>query len=722
MKYLYLLICGTMLAVSSYAQPKEKVKATDLTKIQQVGTIAISPSGKQAVYVLNTTEGVPDSKFEYEYRSHLYLVDLENKTEPRPLTYGSESSSQPAWSPDGSKIAFVRKARDKNQIFVLPMRGGEAWQLTSLAYGAGSPRWSPDGKTILFATSLSMSEMMKDSIINPRKELPAWSLEKPGFADNSFVKVPQEVKPDPDGSLAEIRAFLQKDAEDKKAKVINRLNFQAESTTQPELSFGHLYTIEVRQNATPRPLTRGYYNYGQAEWTPKGEIVLITQGDSLQHPDRSLRNRVVRINADGSGWFTLLTDPERTFSQPGFSPDGKYLAFITSLAPIRSGILDQGHVGVLNMADLKKPILTDFDRSAGNLTWGTDSKALYFSASSNGGAPAYRIGIPSGKLERLTDYVFGITDFAVSGQEVLYAKTEVANPSELYRADLSFKKEEQLSHHNTEWIKNRALSYPEKHTLKNSAGQNIDYWIMKPTFLEVGKKYPLLLEMHGGPTAMWGPGEASMWHEFQFFCSQGYGIVYANPRGSGGYGVDFMKANYRDWGTGPAEDVLAAADVAAKEAWVDTARQVITGGSYAGYLTAWIVGHDDRFKVAFAQRGVYELTTFMGEGNAWRLVPGYFGGYPWEEEAAASMRANSPQSFVQNIHTPLLIKHGENDLRTGVIQSELLYKSLKILGRDVEYVRMPGATHELSRSGNPRQRIDRILRIYEFFERYVGKE
>lgn len=721
MKHLCFIFSCCVLSFVSQAQTRERIKATDLTRIAQVEALALSPSGKRAVYTLSTTEPTPDAPFEYEYRSHLYLVDLENKTEPQALTYGSESASQPAWSPDGSKIAFVRKVGDKNQLFVLPMRGGEAWQLTSPAYGAGSPSWSPDGKTILFATSLSMSEMLKDSIINPRKELPAWSLEKPGFEDNSFVKVPSGIKPDPDGTLAEIRAFLQKDTEDKKAKVINRLNFQAESTTQPELSFAHLYTIEVKQDATPRPITRGYYNYGQAEWTPDGKIVLTTQGDSLQHPDRSLRNRVIRINADGSGWFTLLTDPERTFSQPGFSPDGRYLSFVTSLAPIRSGLLDQGHVGVLAMTDLKKPIISDFDRSAGNLTWSKDGKALYFSASSDGGAPVYRMEMPSGRVERLTDYLFGVTDFAISGKEVLYAKTEVANPSELYRADMAFKKEEQLSHHNTDWIKNRALSYPERRTLKNSAGQTIEYWIMKPTFLVPGKKYPLLLDMHGGPTAMWGPGEASMWHEFQFFCSQGYGIVYANPRGSGGYGADFMKANYRDWGTGPAEDILAAATAAAQEAWVDTSRQVITGGSYAGYLTAWIVGHDHRFKAAFAQRGVYELTTFLGEGNAWRLVPGYFGGYPWEEEAAASMRANSPQSFVRQINTPLLIKHGENDLRTGVIQSELLYKSLKILGKEVEYVRMPGATHEMSRSGNPRQRIDRILRIYEFFERYVGK-
>jgi dipeptidyl aminopeptidase/acylaminoacyl peptidase len=245
---------------------------------------------------------------------------------------------------------------------------------------------------------------------------------------------------------------------------------------------------------------------------------------------------------------------------------------------------------------------------------------------------------------------------------------------------------------------------------------------MKPAGFEPGRKYPLLLQMHGGPTAMWGPGESSMWHEFQFFAARGYGIVYANPRGSGGYGSEFLRANYQDWGTGPASDVLAAATEAAKASWVDTSRQVITGGSYAGYLTAWIVAHDHRFKAAFAQRGVYDLTTFMGEANAWRLVPNYFGGYPWQDDIKKVLDQNSPLTYVDQIRTPLLIKHGENDLRTGVSQSEMLYKSLKVLGRDVEYVRMPGATHELSRSGNVRQRMDRILRIYEFMERYIGEQ
>jgi dipeptidyl aminopeptidase/acylaminoacyl peptidase len=243
---------------------------------------------------------------------------------------------------------------------------------------------------------------------------------------------------------------------------------------------------------------------------------------------------------------------------------------------------------------------------------------------------------------------------------------------------------------------------------------------MMPTFYQRGDTYPLLVEMHGGPAAMWGPGEASMWHEFQFMAARGYGIVYANPRGSGGYGHAYKQLNAEDWGEGPAGDVLAVVDDAVRrQRWVDPNRQVLTGGSYAGYLTAWIVGHDHRFKAAVAQRGVYDLSTFFGEGNAWRLVPFHFGGYPWE--AGNLLDRESPLTYVDQIRTPLLILHGDNDLRTGVIQSETLYKSLKVLERPVEYIRYPKASHDLSRSGDPKQRMDRLLRIYEFMERYVGE-
>lgn len=293
------------------------------------------------------------------------------------------------------------------------------------------------------------------------------------------------------------------------------------------------------------------------------------------------------------------------------------------------------------------------------------------------------------------------------------------NPFELYSSDLAVKNPKQLSYFNYDWVQQKQLSFPEKKTFTNNNGQTIEYWVMKPTNYEAGKKYPLVLEIHGGPTAMWGPGESSMWHEFQFFCSKGYGVVYCNPRGSGGYGEEFMRSNINNWGAGPTSDVLSALDKAVAEGWADTSKLVVTGGSYAGYLVAWIIAHDKRFKAACSQRGVYDLATFFGEGNAWRLIPNYFGGYPWEPATKAILQRESPINYVQNITTPYIIFHGDNDRRTGFVQGEMLYRSLKILGRPVEYVRHPNATHELTRSGDNRQRIDQMLRTWEFFERYL---
>lgn len=718
-------------SLNGFSQTKEKIVASDLTRIKQVGGIAVSPDGKRAVYTVTSLEPASEA-LDYEYRTHLWLVDLDGKTPPRAITRGNESASQPVWSPDGKSVAFVRAVKGKAQIFVMPLDGGEAWQLTDYKHGASGPQFSPDGRQILFSTSVVFSALMADSTLNPTKVGPAWSLEKAGFAKNEFLKK-NTAKPNPDGTIEEIRAYLDKDVEDKKAKVINRLNFQGEASAGQELSFSHLLVVDVKEGAKPVALTKGFYSYAGAAWSGDNkQIWFSTRADSLLHPDRDAESRICVMNADGSGMRTVLVEKGRNFGQPTPSPDGQWLAFITSQAPVKSAILDQGHLGFLNLkTTAAKYSVNPFDRSPGNLKWVTLTfpknkkevgkvEYVYFTASSNGGAPLFRAVPTIDKVEQLSDFDSGVTDFDVFPNKVVFAKTEVANPSELYQADVLVKNAVKLSTHN-DWVSKKALSMPEKRTFKNEKGQTIEYWIMKPTLVEAGKKYPLLLNMHGGPTAMWGPGEASMWHEHQFFCAQGYGVVYANPRGSGGYGIDFMKANYRDWGTGPANDVLRACSDAAKETWADTSRQVITGGSYAGYLTAWIIAHDNRFKAAFAQRGVYDLTTFMGEGNAWRLVPGYFGGYPWETEAKESMDANSPYTFVDKIKTPFLIKHGENDLRTGVIQSEMMYKSLKILGREVEYVRMPGGTHELSRTGNPRQRIDRMLRIYEFFERYVGK-
>jgi dipeptidyl aminopeptidase/acylaminoacyl peptidase len=740
--YFLLLIFWATCALAQTA--KTPVSVNDLTRLKTVSGIELAPDGKRAVYAVQSIEPSEENKLEYDYRTHLWLTDFVNP--PRQLTRGTESVSRASWSPDGSRLAFSRNVKGKSQLFVMPLDGGEAYQLTSLKFGAGNPAWSPDGTQILFSVSLSLSELMKDSLFNPKKSVPQWSLEKPGLSNAQVLQPAKGVKPNPDGTLAEVRAYLAQNEVDKKAKVINRLNFQGEATTQPELTFTHLMTIEPREGAVPKAVTTGFQSFSGSWFQRKEWLFLSTVADPKQHPDRAQANQIFFLNPSRESIVesgSLRREGTR-FVNPVESPDGKWLAVLTS--PTEGVNFPTLALAELGLEGGTRPFAQNlqavgFDRAASNLTWSPDSKYLYFTAPSNGGVPLYRLELSSRKIEQLSDFETGITDFDVVGDKIVFAKTQVSAPSELYVATVAptvssargrreasggevrnlkvaLQSAKALTSLN-DWVDTRALSLPEKHSFPNERGQTVEYWIMKPSTLEAGKRYPLVLNMHGGPTAMWGPGEASMWHEFQYLCARGYGVVYANPRGSGGYGLDFQRANIKDWGTGPAADVLTAASAAAKEAWVDTARQVITGGSYAGYLTAWIVAHDNRFKAAFAQRGVYDLTTFLGEGNAWRLIPGYFQ-YPWLDKTEGVLAANSPYTFVDKIRTPLLIKHGENDLRTGPIQSEMMYKSLKILGRDVEYVRMPGATHELSRSGNVRQRIDRLLRIYEFFERYVG--
>jgi dipeptidyl aminopeptidase/acylaminoacyl peptidase len=706
------------IASNSYSQSKELVKVTDMLKIKSLGNITLSDDGSRAVFTVTTIEPEGDSKIEYKYVNQIWMVNITGASSPKQLTT-KESSSQPAWGPNGKQLAFVRAVDGKPQIFVLPLDGGEAIQLTKFKYGAGTPRWSPDGNQILFSSNIPLKDLLKDSVLNPTQALPAWPYEKPGFEKNEELKS-SGAKADPDGNITEIRAYLENDVSDKKAKVVDKLNFQDELDVNAEMSFNHFFVIDAKGMGTPVELTKGFYRFNNAEFTPDGkQVILSGDVDSLQHPDRSLENGIFMVNTDGTNFRKILGEEGMNYNSPRLSPSGKWLAFqygITSFVSVPA-------LAVMPVnGSAKEKVDIPFDRNKGNIVWSNDEKYIYFSAQSNGGQPIYRADVKTRKVDQLTDYNSGVVGFDVVNNTLVFVKTEVTDPFDVYLADADVKNAKRITDFNYSWASAKQLSFPEKKSFTNDKEMIIEYWIMKPTNYEAGKKYPLLLEIHGGPSAMWGPGETSMWHEYQFFCSKGYGIIYCNPRGSGGYGLDFLRANIKDWGAGPTSDVLTALNKTVAEGWADTAKLMVTGGSYAGYLVAWIIAHDHRFKAACSQRGVYDLSTFFGEGNAWRLVPNYFGGYPWEPATKEILQRESPITYVQNITTPYIIFHGENDRRTGVTQGEMMFRSLKVLGRPVEYVRHPGATHEITRSGNNRQRIDQMLRTYEFFDRWINKK
>lgn len=867
-----LIACGALFRPALAQEGTEPIVITDLLKLQQLGDVALSPDGRQVAYTVQSIvpgEAEENGEPTYTYRTHLYLAPVDGGTAPRQLTRGDRSASQPAWHPSGERLAFVRPVDGTPQVFILPLTGGEAYPLTDFEHGATAPRWSPDGTKLLFTATLDDADVraLMDAA-------PPWPDERPGRAAGDTG----DAEADPDGSLAEIRAWLARNARHGNPRVFNRLDLQGETDLAPQPTYRHLFVLHLDTTGVgPQPVTRGFYSFGGGAWMPDGERVVFSGARVAdQHPDRVRDSDLYVAGLDGAAPRTLLDLDGYALFDPQVAPDGHSLAFLARR--LDDPGFAQTELGLLELPErgAAPELLTlDFDRSVGAPRWGPNGWHLYFTAPSEGDFPLFRIPAyatpplsaapapdtptadtltaapdslavadslaaapdslavtdslaadtrttpaapPGRQIEQLTGPALGVRSYDVGRASVFYVATRPANPYELYASSLSGAQERRLTAHNATWLAGKRLSTPTAHTLRRDT-LTIPYWVMRPASFEEGRTYPLLLQIHGGPAAMWGPGEATMWFEFQYFAARGYGVVFGNPRGSGGYGYAFQHANYQDWGTGPAGDVLAIADTAATLPWVDPDRQVVTGGSYAGYLTAWIVAHDDRFQAAVAQRGVYDLDTFLGEGNAWRLVPAHFGGYPWDDtrpepptdrplplpevarapeadglpagvasvvlgdaapldslaaaagppdtlraapdtllalgdttvvadtralspadttlaaadtlaapaaltpadtlSARALLIRNSPITYVDQIRTPLLIIHGDHDLRTGVIQSEMLYKSLKILGRPVEYVRYPDAGHELSRSGDPKQRIDRILRIYEFMARYV---
>jgi dipeptidyl aminopeptidase/acylaminoacyl peptidase len=607
-------------------------------------------------------------------------------------------------------------------VWVMPLQTpGEPRRVTNLEHGAGSPRWRRDGKALLVNSAIPTSQL-------PSR--PDFDLERPGRNwfdfDRPVPNAESKGQGSPDGDLRSIRNWLEHNSARNDPSDLTRINFLGELSLNGELTINELFRVDLGAEPKTTQLTSTFRGHNEAIFSPKGDRILFASTPrSNLHPDRLREKTVIwEAAADGTGEHPLIAQEEYSFRMPQFTPDGKHLILL----------------GAKNdQPTYRQTALAMCDNDGANLKWLTpdgepsieaadvsEEDRVYYNTEFHGGQPLHRVHLQTGAIEDVVDGPVGVNAFAVAAGKILYAQISAENPNELYvLAARGQEKPEQssarrLTEINARWLEDKVVSLPEEHWITRPDGLKVQYWVMKPANAQPGKQYPWVLDIHGGLSAMWGPGEFTMWHEFQILCSFGYGVVYSNPRGSAGYGYAFQRANFKDWGNGPMGDVMGVVDDAvARYSIIDPNQLFVTGGSYAGYLTAWIIGHTDRFKAAAALRGVYDLSTFFGEGNAYRLVPEEFGGYPWEPGTRKLLDEQSPVTYVSKMNTPLLIIHGSSDNRTGVVQGQMLFRALKQMNKPVEYVRYPGAGHEITRSGEPRQRMDHMLRIIEFFERYT---
>lgn len=731
-----LVMLMTMLA--SHPAPAEDpvpITTNDLLLLRTIRDVEVDRRGRFAIISVESFERTGDADEpirpgDCAIRRHLHRIDLEDVDAlPRQLTFGDRRDSSPVISPDGARLAFVRAGEsgsddddDASQVWVLPLDGGEARQVTSLERGADRPRWSPDGRSLVVESRLSLAEIVEAD--GP----PAWDPTRPGrVRHDESDRIQSEdagVRPDPGGTLAEVRAWLEGNTGQRNPRLVDRIAFQGEKAVEERLRLRQVYLVPLGEDPSPpRRLGRGAVDRFDPVFSVDGGSVFLAARSGEVHPDEILDARLERVDLADEGSATVVLEaPGWAFLDPNPGPDGSLIAFKGRRTdePFYRG----SRIGLIPVAGGEPIWATDGSTlDVDEFQWSNEAAQILFTAPHAGAVPLHAASpatIEPVELVRIRDGLpTQVGRFAVGGDVIVWSESSSANPSVLrVRTDGA----ERMVFDANGWIAERHVVRPTEGWVDRPDGGRIQYWQLPPLGLESGGTAPLILAIHGGPSAMWGPGESSMWFEWQLAASWGFGVVYCNPRGSGGYGESFQRANHQDWGPGPASDCLAVVDVACGRDWVDPDRLVVTGGSYGGYLTAWMIAHDDRFKAAVAQRGVYDLATFYGEGNAFRLVEWAFGGRPFEPRFRELIERNNPFDDVADITTPLLVLHGERDLRTGVSQSAMMFRALRDLGRPVEYVLYPDAGHDLSRSGDPVQRMDRLDRILEFFTRFVDSK
>jgi dipeptidyl aminopeptidase/acylaminoacyl peptidase len=660
---------GRYAAVSELLPP---LTADDLAAFAFVNEAVIAPAGDRVAYAVRRMDLVAN-----RYRASIFVGAVDG-TEPVRWTDGTADDGTVRWSPDGTRLAFVSdrgavpdgKKRAPKNAFVVDAPGALPRPLTSFADDCGDLTWLPDGSAVIVT--------VKDAAV-----------------------------PQPDDE----------------PRVYDRARYKSDEGGLLDMRRKHLWLVPLR--GAPRKLTDGDWDDTQPAISPDGASVAFTSNRSADRDRNTVSDIWIAPRAGGTA--TRVTTERGQYGNASWSPDGASIACIGTADAVGAGARNTRVWRFARTGGTGTDLLGAWDRTTGSRVmsdirgetaplppaWTRDGRILFI-GSDQGTANLYSVSASGGDVRAETLGSHQLVTATLDGERRCFAgviatatspgEVVTGQPGDGMRA---------ITDLNGELLRARYVAAPERVQFTGADGWSIEGWLLKPRGFDAAKKWPLVLEIHGGPHGAYGH---SFFHEFQVLAGRGYAVLYANPRGSHAYGDRFVRACVGDWGGKDYLDLMAGVDHAVGLGWVDRDRLYVTGGSYGGFMTNWVVGHTDRFKAAATQRSISNNISAFGTSDiGWHFWEHEMGdATPWRD--AEKLVAHSPLTYVANVKTPLLILHAEKDYRCPIEQAEQFFVALKVLGKEAVFVRYQDDTHELTRGGKPKNRIDHARRIADWFD------
>jgi dipeptidyl aminopeptidase/acylaminoacyl peptidase len=642
----------------------------------------ISPDGKLVAYVLTKIDRTQNRR-----TSTIWMAATDQNRAPWQFTTSPQSATSPRWSPDGKSLAFLsaRPATEsigapaaqaatpgsapgealRNQVYLLSMNGGEARRLTNLKNGAGVFRWSPDGARLVVVGRTGPSDTRTES--KDRSDVRHYKSTSYKFNDSGWF-------------------------DDRRA---------------------HLWVVELKSGSATQVTEGDNWNDSDPQWSPDGaRIAFVSNRTGKEYEEN--RNTDVWVISAAGGTPAKISDHDEADNSPRWSPDGKTIAYVGELhqsdhpkiwlAPASNG----ASVLAANGLDL----------IPGGLEWSDDGRSLYFETGVKGENHLFRVDVTEKSISQVTAGPRAVraVDFNFNMKTMVYLSNDFKHLDDVYVSDLNGRNERRLTNLNEGLWKQLQLADVERFIYKSADDWDVDGFLVKPINWEGGKKYPVILSVHGGPAGQYG---VDWYHEFQVYAARGYAVVFTNPRGSTGYGQKFERGIFGEWGGKDYQDVMNGLDAALqKYPWLDGEHMGVTGGSYGGYMTNWIVGHTNRFKAAVTLRS---LSNFISDDGTRDGAYGHttdFGGDIFQKFDLYWDR--SPLKYAKNVKTPTLILHSDNDFRVPIEQGEQWYRALKHFGVTTEIVMFPRENHNLTRTGEPKHLIESLNWQLYWFDRFVN--